>query len=413
MRKNIRVTEVKLQKLQDKYPAALYSYFRVVNTKSALEKFVKNPKKPPVFVHHEKLSMQNVQKNLGLLIDDLKKTRYFTPEANFLNWRLAEYHILEQFCRLKTKKQITEHDKRAYLSAQYDLYGNLDASLFVNIFAYLRDKAIEQKKVKTFQKIKEEINIEPSRNSLSAPTNAVFVQYKNIFCQTNPELCQVLDSIPERKKYESAEIKEYFAEALRAIGAEKHGWRVIRVRTGNNIVVSRFKKKILLPYTFSPKSALRLRQVIVHEVGGHVFRSLSKEERDYNGFDDAEEGLAILLEQLVDDHFVHKRAMRYFAICLATGVDGKERDFIDVYQILLKAYIIIGYGPKSAQKAAFNETTRAFRGGLPAEPGVVYIKDKIYLEGNLKVWAALQKKQLTANEFRQLFGEHDNMQEGA
>ncbi len=399
-----------MRKLQAKYPAALYSYFRVTNHSAAYKSFVADPKKKVFFIHHEKLNPENIEHQLAKLQTDIDQlTSRQVQEAQFLRWRRSEYRILKHYCELKQKKQITDEDKHAYLAAQYALYGELDKKLFTSILAFLHTKAVERQQRTVWQELAASVDVSPGKTSLPVPSKKVFDLYSRTFCESAAPLCAALSGIKDKKSYTSEEIKHYFQEALKAIGADKHGWRVIRIRSGNNIVVSKFKKKILLPYSFSPKSALRLRQIIAHEVGAHVQRGLNHEEREYNGYDDAEEGLAILLEQLVDDHFVHKRAMRYFAICLAIGVDGQQRNFKEVYEILAKAYDIIGYGKVSSAKAAFSETTRAYRGGLPSERGVVYIKDKIYLEGNLKVWDSLNKKQLSTDEFRQLFNGHDTI----
>src|SRR5690606_24796051 len=156
----------------------------------------------------------------------------------FLQWRKAEYEILAQFCLLRDKKNITEADRSDYLDAQYKLYGGLDLELFGAILAYLRAKANERGKISQWQKLSDKVNIKPSKTALPAPDSKVFNYYTKLFCEAFPNLCQVLERIEEKDSYSSAEIKEYFASALQAIGADKAGWRVVLINSGGNIVIS-------------------------------------------------------------------------------------------------------------------------------------------------------------------------------
>lgn len=407
MLKSFKKTELK--DLQAKYPAALYSFFRVYQQQSTYEKFTANTAKPPHFAYHHDLTTRDVEKKAEAISADIKKHKQSKSIAKFLRWRRREYEVLRQFCNFRHKKRLSPEKKREYMEAQLKLYGEYDAQLFRDVFLFLINKAKDNNKKVPSQKLVDSIDLRPGRQTLPTPKKYTFLYYRRTFCDVMPELCEMLGNIPEKKEYTSKEIRDYFKAAIEAVGAGNDGWRVIRVHSGGNVVVSKFKKKILLPHSLRPKSVLRLRQMIAHEVGGHVQRSLYKSKDNYIGYDDEEEGIAILLEQLVDDHFVHKRAMRYFAIGLACGVDGRERNFSEVYKILVLAYEVLGYGHDFSKKSAFSETVRVFRGGLPSQRGVAYIKDKIYLEGNLKVWKKLRENKLSQEDFRQLLRGHDTM----
>src|SRR5690606_28022319 len=133
-----------LAKLQEKYPAALYSYFRVKNLRSASEKFFAGDDKSPNFIHNDKLTKAVVRQVQRSLDQDVKSNTGNESALQFLQWRKAEYEILAQFCLLRDKKNITEADRSDYLDAQYKLYGGLDLKLFGAILAYLRAKANER-----------------------------------------------------------------------------------------------------------------------------------------------------------------------------------------------------------------------------------------------------------------------------
>ncbi|HLG90629.1 MAG TPA: tyrosine/phenylalanine carboxypeptidase domain-containing protein, partial [Candidatus Saccharimonadales bacterium] len=172
-----------------------------------------------------------------------------------------------------------------------------------------------------------------------------------------------------------------------------------------------YRKKIIIGKHFSANSTHRLKQIVAHEVGCHVQRAMSDRRRSFLAqFDDNDEGLAIVLEQLFASRFMYKRVLRYFAIALAIGVDGKKRDFCDVYEILWRTMrVISGNSPKDSKIQAFYETARAFRGGIPSEPGMAYLKDKVYLESNLIIWEKLEERLLDSDEFRRLFLGHNNV----
>jgi hypothetical protein len=127
------------------------------------------------------------------------------------------------------------------------------------------------------------------------------------------------------------------------------------------------------------------------------------------GFDESDEGLALVLEQLFSARFMYKRTIRYLAVCLGYGVDGVWRNFRQVHEILWRAMVILGNAPEVAKERAFYETVRAFRGGLPDVAGMAYIKDKIYLEENLLVWRQLEKRMLSPEEFTKLFQGRDTI----
>ena len=91
---------------------------------------------------------------------------------------------------------------------------------------------------------------------------------------------------------------------------------------------------------------------------------------------------------------------RHLAISLAKGLDGKPRDFRQVYDIMRKYYLVDelakGKATEAAQQEAADQawirSVRTFRGTDCKTPGAALTKDIIYREGNMGVWELICTK---------------------
>lgn len=394
----------KLEQLRQSYSSALYSYFRIRNLDETYEGFLKDPSQPPVFVYSPNLTIGKVNQRLAKLhslIELLDSSNQ--AEIAFLEWRVAETLILKQFLQLSTRFQVSAKFKAKYLQAQVDLYGEVDEKIFGGVVHSLHRLARRRGEtyVLAAKKIESQLG-DYIAIPLFAPKEKTFLHYKHLFVSSFPALHKVLLGIHRADRYSLSEIITIFQRALVAVGADKKGWRVVVREGGANIIAAKYRRKIIISNNFHPSSTYRFKQIVAHEVGCHVQRALPANLVDAN-FEENDEGLAILLEQLLGPRYMLKRALRYFAIGLAIGVDGKPRDFCEVYDILWRAVYITNQDKRLAQKQAFYETARVFRGGLPAVAGIAYIKDKIYLESNLALWRKLEDNKLSVNQFKKLF----------
>ena len=394
------------QTLTKKYPAALYSYFRVTNLLDSFEKFMQSPAQAPKFSYSVRASEEKTRERLKNLKADRSDTSLGQKDITFIDWRVAEANVLLDFWWLKNAKRITEHDVNAYLAAQIELYGPMDASLFSGVLANIQRLA-KQRGSHCTQLLGEIDSLlgKHSKKLIYEPSPRTFNHYKKILPQAFPGLMAVINDVKDSKNYDDAAMVSLFENALAAVGADKKGWSVRQATSGANIVTSKYRQQIVIGNNFKPLNNLRLKQVVLHEVGCHVQMALSHgADWRYPRYNESDEGLAIILEQLLDERFVYKRALRYLAICLAAGIDGKKRNFVEVFEIMWRAVCIVGgQDTQTAKKQGFYETARAFRGGLPEVAGIAYIKDKVYLEGNIKAWQQLEAKRLSAQDFRELF----------
>ncbi len=393
----------KLIELKRSYSSALYSFFRVTNLGNSMKTFFKDPQKPPQFKYIDRLTLHRAENRLRDLRRLSRDTRLTRSEMLFIERRIQETLVLRHFLRLRENPDLVNRQTTAkYLKMQEVLYGALDPELFSGIVQRLHFLAKRRgpKYINALKEIEGLLNIKTEKIALYIPKDETFHHYKQLFHQSFPELHKVLSGIRVAQNYSVEDTVGVLEQALRAVGAEKKGWKVLISLGGANVSVAKQRRIVMVGSHFHPKSSLGLKQIVAHEVGCHVQKALTEPE-DFLHFIESEEGTATMLEQLLAPHFMYKRALRFFAICLATGLDGRQRNFSEVYEILQRAtFIVTGDINK---EMAFMETARVFRGGLPDKPGFAYIKDKIYLEENLIVWRQLEDNRLNLKEFKNLF----------
>lgn len=379
--------------LKQKYPNALYTYFRIANLPQAMAAFLTTPTQNPQFTYPpllEKLDTMDLSQQLA---NDLATQTEPTAQA-LLTTRQQEVTILTYFQRLQAG------DAQAlagYRQAMVDRYGGLQPEYFHGIISHAVAVAKRQGRQAQLQPVLSRLHWRPQ--PLFQPQATTFWHYSRLAKRHHPAMFSKLTDYQQPQGP--------IERALHNTGLWQEGWRIKPVRHGANILVSYNRKQLFVSQELQPRSSLRLNQLIAHEVYGHArrwqFGSVKASSLE-------EEGLAVVLEQLLMKRFWYKRTIRYLAIGLAWGVDGTPRDFAATYRLLLPVVqILTRQPPLAAAQTAFKECARAFRGGHPAIPGAVLIKDKIYLEGNLAIWQALEKRLLSDQEFGQILDGHATM----
>ncbi len=388
-----------LQALKNHYRTALYTYFRINNLAEVYEQFQLDPNKTPVFTYSNSVSERAASRRLLHLKRDLAKYGQDDKDITvFLERRILETRILKRYCALNNKPdKVSQSDLDGYLSLQTKLYGEVSSDLYEGILSSLEDIA---KKTSS------------NKKQLPKPDKDTFRHYKELFNNAFPELNDIFASIPSKVNYPTNLILGLLSQALISIDADKAGWAPQLISHGSHVVVAKHSRKVLISDQIKPHTALRLKQIIAHEIACHVQRTLGSSPATNSYFANDEEGLAIVLEQLVNNRFTHKRTMRYLALCLALGQGGQPRNFIDTYDVMLRAMLDLGNSEDKAKLKAFYETSRVFRGGFPEIAGGVYIKDKIYLESNLRVWEQLKENHLDKDRFERLFRSPELIKQG-
>lgn len=207
----------------------------------------------------------------------------------------------------------------------------------------------------------------------------------------------------EERMYSANEVAEIFTrEMVRFVD----GWEAVVSDTALVCKVDSRHRRIIIPSSLRARRS-SLDKLFVHEFGTHVVRREAGKQSPLQlmsiGLHDyavSEEGLALMREQLVRSHFTQFGGRdKYLALTLATGaVDGVPKDFRQTYETLqeyLLARKLRKHAPEEAERLAQNRawllTVRVFRGGDPSMPGSCYRRDKIYREGNVRMWHLFEK----------------------
>ena len=165
---------------------------------------------------------------------------------------------------------------------------------------------------------------------------------------------------------------------------------------------------------------MEMRQLLLHEVGVHVQRRLNGDRANFValgsglvGYEDPEEGLGVVMEQIYSGKTREAGIQYYTLLGLAIGLDGKPRDFRDIYEIgwRREAMLKVVNTDKElteeviakAKSQAYIQCVRIFRGTPCNLPGVVYPKDIVYHDGNAKIWSYLNTIKGNEKAFKQLF----------
>lgn len=104
-----------------------------------------------------------------------------------------------------------------------------------------------------------------------------------------------------------------------------------------------------------------------------------------------EEGVATYREQRILGMEDFAGLDGHLAISLASGINGKKRNFREVFEILKAFYFISSKKEKSealksAVNSAWDQCVRTFRGTTCQTPGACLTRDIVYREGNIGIW---------------------------
>lgn len=206
--------------------------------------------------------------------------------------------------------------------------------------------------------------------------------------------------------FNNTEITNAFQNALNNLKADD--WKIIQGEKSQSFSVNQEKKEVTVP---KERQLLlsKLQALIVHEIGTHVARRLNGERSrikilglGLDRYDTGEEGAATTREQALEGKVEDFRGLDgHFAISLASGLDGKKRNFKQVYEILEKYYLFENLtsgktyedAVKSARNTAYDRSFRTFRGTDCKTPGACFTKDIVYREGNIGTWNAIKENE--------------------
>jgi len=156
-------------------------------------------------------------------------------------------------------------------------------------------------------------------------------------------------------------------------------------------------------------TAEKVRALAVHEIGVHALRRENGEAQPITllglglpGYLTSEEGLTTAWEQNILGAYPFYRSWaRYLAIAYAQGVlTGEAHDVRATFEFLCE--LLSANTSDTAQEKvrdkAWNHCWRIFRGTTGQTSGVVFPKDKVYREGNIKIWQAIHNGEISLED---------------
>lgn len=215
------------------------------------------------------------------------------------------------------------------------------------------------------------------------------------------DILSVVPDTDDSIYYNASQCAEIINKALELGGLSELGWQAEINEAKSSVSTNGSKFRIFLP-TDTKRNANELRRLIIHEQEVHARSSKNGKETGFKplamgteGADDAEEGLAVLLECAVAgnlDNASYNRARdRYITAGLALGVEGEinPRNARNVFEVLWRMIAIrnskdgeiTDENILDAKEKAYDHVENAFRGTEFWMAGVIYTKLKVYYEG--------------------------------
>jgi len=345
------------------YPIASHSYFHVTNKAEQKRHFLRGATAQPVFAYHDMFDTVVVQGRLdGASEESVERS---------LQLVLAGVRI--------QKQEPNESDLQEFRRRNAEIFQEPTLELTAAILGRA-SQMVTTETTDLWHYIAQHVPIHTETRAI-IPDHAIFAMYKDYFDR-------YVDTTGQ-----SASLIDELEHALDTTGLMRKGWSLRLMKDASHARVNHHKKTISVGVDYVPRTQKAKKRIAIHEVYGHALRGPQQSLAESEGF-------AILLEQLLDDHFKFRRAYRYLAIALGWGVDGNKRTFREVHEIIWRLMVIMSrYTVDNAKDYAFHECVRAFRGGRPDIAGMVYLKDTVYLAANSAMWHKLCADKLEYNDF--------------
>jgi len=349
-----------------RFPVASHTYFRIINQASEKERFLRDTTYEPKFEYSYQARQERVEERLRLLPEEARAER-------------ASLKLVLAGLRLQSSPD--DSILHVFRADNEALFGAPDPGYVIELIGRIKAR-VTPRNVQLWNDITELLGEIPEPSMPLFPSEETFARYKQYF-----------DTYHHHSFSADASLVEIMERLLSHTGLLEKGWRLDAKSNDSPARVTHARKLVRVGRMYMPRRDDSVMRIAVHEIYGHALRG-------FQGSLAENEGVAIMLEQLLDDKFKPRRAFRYIAAALGWGTLGRPMTFREVFNVLWRLMVIAGsYPEEKAKEHAFNECARVFRGGNPSVPGAVYLKDTVYFAANLAVWRQLQKQPLSYNEF--------------
>lgn len=376
----------------------------------AEEDFISDKVRNPI-LDYPKLDLVRLDEKEKKLLD-LKK-EILEQEENEVIKKAYRWKINEMIAQVRMLKCTKEGNDQKFARYSKFIYGEPSE----DIFKYELQKRL--KRIKKFLLSEDEGRKKAAEELMGLINLDVVSDFQDV------EESPVFVPKPEEKDktvVTSIEAKALFDEAIKKMNIPN--WKVVVDTEGNSTSFSanQASKEIIIPsdeQLFRRSNLLdkgKIENLIAHELGVHAVRRERGERSKLQllaiGLDryiKGEEGIATYEEQLVKGADDYAGEVGHFSLSLAMGLDGKKRDFREVFEIMKRFSILLKKESVDrealASQSAFRQCLRIFKGSTCNTPGVVYGKDMSYREGNIGIWNLVNSKSEECHRF--MIGKYD------
>lgn len=332
---------------------------------------------------------------------ELKKD-ILEQESNEVVKQVYRWKINEKIAEIRMLKETKSGNDRRVLRYSEFIYGKPEKEIFGYTMNQIK-KAVDKK-------------ISDPNENVRIAAQRLSDELASSFQGEQANIVELKDFMKEHSEYGSFEDVEYAADEIKTVfqqALEKYNindWQVVVGGKGTAVKVSQENKNVTIPADRKMKQK-KLLALIEHEIGTHVLRRENGERSKLKllglGLDrylKGEEGIATYEEQKISGASEFAGFEGHLAISLALGMDGKKRNFREVYEILKDYYFINSKKEESealtyAENTAWNRCVRTFRGTTCGTKGSCLTRDIVYREGNIGIWEVVKNNSEEVKRF--------------
>ncbi|MGB4759345.1 MAG: tyrosine/phenylalanine carboxypeptidase domain-containing protein [Candidatus Saccharimonadales bacterium] len=334
-------------------------------------------------------------------------------EANWLVQTAYVDRISELCLQLDLLLAAHRHDAEKFFQCNKALYGRPSEAIFGAVCAWLArfaedqlshpDKAI----VQAATNLLEQLPAARGNAELLTPPLDTFKTVQKLHDQPGGYLEKLFANVSLPPVIDQSTGDKYVRQVLQNIGCS-YG---IMESSSPYWGVSHTERAVLHPQAYK-NTIESFTGVLIHEIGSHLVERMNGLHQPLkllalglNRYDACNEGRAYLREQLVYDSpadLMQQHSWRHIitlhlAASLASGLDKTPYDFCRTYKVINAVDLLwellhnlpLGIATEVAHDESWKTVTRVLKG--TDGTGGAYLKDIVYLEGNIKCWQAAER----------------------
>lgn len=347
-----------------------------------------------------------IERDGGVLIANPDLSKHYTDAyEDFTRNYLAKTRLMQLAHEYKLAENETERSNigREYMALNIELYGEPDRQTYRSLLgeklSNLAGKELNDDAAVIRAELFSMIDFDPTTDTperFSPSTETVEWMHGVVEALYDG----MLSHVPDKEQFDVNELKTIFQAILtEEYGDAAAGWRV-DIELATSVNVKPTESRIVIPEDRGILSRATVRNLVVHEIGLHVFRSISGAQTDFDAlryglseYNDTEEGLGIVMEQALSGKYAERGIEHYITAGLGY-IDGKSfRESFEIkWRMSLLSQLKDGDVPgevsiAKAKDSAYKGLMRIYRGtdSLP------WFKDLAYYNGSAEVWKYLEE----------------------